>query len=72
MSGLSAYIHFGYISIDEIVSSVLNLNSKENWSIENLNLSQIGKKEFFHNNPSIYGFLDELLTWRDIGYLMFF
>ncbi len=72
VSGLSPYIHFGYISIDEIVTSVLNLNSKETWTIEKLNSSQVGKKEFFHKNPSIYGFLDELLTWRDIGYLMFF
>lgn len=71
VSGLSPYLHFGYISIDEIVSSVLNYNSPEKWAPDLLNYDRKGKKEFFHKRESINDFLDELLTWRDIGYLMF-
>ena len=72
-SSLSPYLHFGYISIDEIIEEVLNSYPTQSWSIEDLNFSQKGKREgFFHKNEYINSFLDELLTWRDIGYLMFF
>lgn len=72
-SGLSPYLHFGYISIDEIVSSVLNWNLKIKWAPDLLNPSNKGKKHgYFHKENSISDFLDELLTWRDIGYLTFY
>ncbi len=72
-TGLSPYLHFGYISIDEIVISVLNWKSKEKWAPDLLNSNHKGKKQgYFHKENSICDFLDELLTWRDIGYLTFF
>jgi deoxyribodipyrimidine photo-lyase len=72
-SGLSAYLHFGYISIDEIVIRVLSSVEKQKWAPDLLNVKDKGKKHgYFHSNTSVCDFLDELLTWRDIGYLMFF
>lgn len=72
VSGMSPYLHFGHISVEEIVPEVLNFDSKKGWSPDDLNESFRGKNEgFFHKNPSVNSFLDEILTWRDIGYLMF-
>lgn len=72
-SSLSPYLHFGYISVDEIIDEVLNFNSKEKWTVEELNFSQKGKREgFFCKEEYKNSFLDEILTWRDIGYLLFF
>ncbi|MCB1143479.1 MAG: deoxyribodipyrimidine photolyase [Leptospiraceae bacterium] len=70
---LSPYLHFGNISIDEILEKVLNYKRKSIWAPDLLNESSRGKREgYFHENDSINSFLDELLTWRDIGYLFFF
>ena len=71
-SALSPYLHFGHISVDEIITEVFNFNSKKEWTIKNLNSELKGDREkFFHSNPNINSYLDELLTWRDIGYLFF-
>ena len=69
---LSPYIHFGHISIDEIVTEVLNIDGKK-WAPDLINFSKKGKREdFFHKEEFVNSFLDEILTWREIGFLMFF
>ncbi|MCP5499382.1 MAG: deoxyribodipyrimidine photolyase [Leptospiraceae bacterium] len=71
VSGLSAYLHFGHISSEEIVRAVLSYY-KENWSPAELIPENRGKNSgFFSNSESVDGFLDELLTWRDISYQLF-
>lgn len=66
-SRLSSYLHFGHISIEEIADAVLN--SQGPWNISKLNPACNNKREgFFTDNPNIDGFLDEALTWRDIGF----
>lgn len=66
-SRLSAYLHFGHISIEEIADAVLH--SVGDWDVSKLNPSCNNKREgFFTDNPNIDGFLDEALTWRDIGF----
>ena len=71
-SSLSPYIHFGYLSIDEIVEEVLNFNLNQKWAPDLLNYTQKGKRElFFHKDDFVNSFLDEILTWRDIGFLLF-
>ncbi|ASP41978.1 FAD-binding protein [Leptospira interrogans] len=71
-SFLSPYIHFGHISQEEIVSEVLNWNLDGSWTPgviipENKN----SKEGYFHPDPNVNSFLDELITWRDVGFLMF-
>ena len=66
-SGLSPYLHFGHISIEEIVENVLATTG--DWSPEELRLHNRGKREgFFCDDPDVNSFLDEALTWRDVGF----
>jgi deoxyribodipyrimidine photo-lyase len=66
-SRLSPYLHYGHISIQEIVESVLNVSGE--WTPDQLNSSDRGKREgYFHKNPNVNSFLDEAITWRDLGY----
>ncbi|WP_411821979.1 deoxyribodipyrimidine photolyase [Leptospira sp. 'Mane'] len=71
VSGLSAYLHFGHISAEEIVLAVLE-NATEDWTPEELILKKPGDREnFYSKSVSANHYLDELITWRDIGYLFF-
>jgi deoxyribodipyrimidine photo-lyase len=66
-SGLSAYLRHGHISIEEIAEKVLNITGS--WSVERINPSSRGKREgYYDSDPNISSFLDESLTWRDVGY----
>jgi deoxyribodipyrimidine photo-lyase len=66
-SGLSPYLHFGHLSIEEAVEAVLATTGK--WSPEDLRLHNRGKRQgFFGDDPDVNSFLDEALTWRDVGF----
>ncbi|MDX1958139.1 MAG: deoxyribodipyrimidine photolyase [Leptospiraceae bacterium] len=70
VTGLSAYLHFGHISVEEIITEVLNFGTE--WSLEQLKNKKFGDRaSFFHQEEFVNLFLDELITWRDIGYLFF-
>jgi deoxyribodipyrimidine photo-lyase len=65
-SGLSPYLHFGHIAIEEVVARVLA--STGDWSPAVLNPSAVGRREnFFCRDPDVNSFLDQALTWRDLG-----
>ncbi|MCG6153282.1 deoxyribodipyrimidine photolyase [Leptospira bandrabouensis] len=71
-SGLSPYLHFGHIGIEEIFNAVLEISSKGKWNPERLSHQKPGDREhFYSDSTSANHFLDELITWRDIGYLFF-
>ncbi len=66
-SGLSPYMHFGHVSPHEVF---LELMSKAEWS-PNKNGKPNGKVNGFWNcDASTEAFLDQLLTWREIGFNM--
>jgi deoxyribodipyrimidine photo-lyase len=66
-SGLSAYLHFGHISIEQVVEDVLARSG--DWSLERLRPERCGKREgFFGVEADADAFLDEALTWRDLGF----
>jgi deoxyribodipyrimidine photo-lyase len=66
-SGLSPYLHFGHISIEEVVESVL-LTTGE-WTTGELRIHNRGKREgFFGDDADVNSFLDQALTWRDVGF----
>jgi deoxyribodipyrimidine photo-lyase len=66
-SRLSPWLHFGKISEYEIVKAVLN-HQPENWDISIIT-DQNGKREgFFKGHSYIEKFLDELITWREVGF----
>jgi deoxyribodipyrimidine photo-lyase len=66
-SGLSPYLHFGHISIEEVVEMVLATTGA--WTPGELRVHNRGKREgFFCDDPDVNAFLDEALTWRDVGF----
>jgi deoxyribodipyrimidine photo-lyase len=66
-SGLSPYLHYGHIGIDAVVEAVLDVAN--DFSIEALAKRRTGKRDgYYSNDVNISGFLDEAITWRDVGY----
>lgn len=67
-SGLSPYLHFGHISAHEIFQA---LTSAERWSPAKLGNNTSGKREgWWGTSPSAESWLDELVTWRELGFNM--
>jgi deoxyribodipyrimidine photo-lyase len=61
-SGLSPYLHFGHLSIEEVVTAVLPAELS-------LHPEAAGRREgFFGAGRDVEAFLDEALVWRDVGY----
>jgi deoxyribodipyrimidine photo-lyase len=67
-SGLSPYLHFGHISAHEAVHAVLQA---ESWSPDRVNPGARGRRSgWWGISESAESFLDELITWRELGYNM--
>ena len=67
-SGLSPYLHFGHISSHHVFKQ---LAKQEGWNPSHLSAKGGGKREGWWNmSPAAESFLDELITWREIGYNM--
>lgn len=67
-SGLSPYLHFGHVSAHEIFSRVAE---REEWSEDDLASDSQGSREgWWGMSPESEGFLDQLITWRELGYNM--
>jgi deoxyribodipyrimidine photo-lyase len=64
-SGLSPYLHFGHLSPHEVFVA---LAQREGWTPERLGDDRRGAKEgFWAMSAPAEGFLDELVTWREVG-----
>ncbi|RAL20483.1 deoxyribodipyrimidine photolyase [Lujinxingia litoralis] len=65
-SGLSPYLHFGHISAHQIFGE---LTRREGWSPEDIQAKNASKREgFWSMSPGAESFLDEVLTWREVGF----
>jgi deoxyribodipyrimidine photo-lyase len=65
-SGLSPYLHFGQISPHQIFAA---LAEREGWTPEKLTAERRGAKAgFWGMTPAAESFLDELVTWRELGF----
>jgi deoxyribodipyrimidine photo-lyase len=66
-SRLSPYMHYGHLSIQEIVERVLTHRGE--WSPKEIDSTKKNKREgYYHRDPNVNSFLDEAITWRDVGY----
>lgn len=66
-SRLSPYLHFGHISVEEVVEEVLD--AAGDFDLEGLAARKRGKRDgFYSDNADVNSFLDEAITWRDLGY----
>ena len=64
-SGLSPHLHFGHVSAHQLVSAVLD---HEDWAPDRIG-DAIGKNlGFWNTSPSAEGLLDQVLTWRELGF----
>ena len=67
-SQLSPYLHFGQISTHEIFARVME---REDWSPARLADRPTGSREgWWGASGEAEGFLDEIVTWRELGYNM--
>ncbi len=65
-SGLSPYLHFGHVSVHEVFHE---LARREGWSPGRLAEKATGKREgWWGMSEPAEAFLDELITWRELGY----
>jgi deoxyribodipyrimidine photo-lyase len=67
-SGLSPYLHWGHVSVHEIFHA---LAKHEHWTPSQLGPPNGGSREgWWRMSPGAEGFLDELVTWRELGFNM--
>ena len=67
-SGLSPYLHFGHVATHQIFGAIA---ACEQWSPDRLGGSARGAKEgWWGMSPAAERFLDEAVTWRELGYNM--
>ncbi len=65
-SGFSPYLHFGHLSSHQVVDAI---GRREEWTPFQLNDPVNGARHGWWNLPeALESFLDELVTWRELGY----
>lgn len=64
-SNLSPYLHFGHISPHEIMERLIEANG---WNPSRLGKANGKMTGFWNMNEHSEAFLDQLLTWREIGF----
>jgi deoxyribodipyrimidine photo-lyase len=63
-SRLSFHLHYGHLSMDEVVAAVLG----GKWKPDDINAKTRNRDDYFCRDPNVNGYLDEAITWRDVGY----
>jgi deoxyribodipyrimidine photo-lyase len=67
-SGLSPYLHFGHLSVHDVFSRLM---TRERWTTRSLGVRSKGQREgWWGVSPAAEAFLDELVTWREVGFNM--
>ena len=67
-SGLSPWLHFGHVSTHQIFSE---LSQNEGWTLDRLSNKTNGAREgWWGMSNNAEAFLDELVTWREVGFNM--
>ncbi|QDU22815.1 cryptochrome/DNA photolyase family protein [Urbifossiella limnaea] len=70
-SRLSPYLRFGHVAIEDVIDAVFG--TLGDWSPAEINPTAKGKRDdFYSRDASVNGFLDEAITWRDVGRQFFF
>ena len=65
VSGLSPYLHFGHISPHQVFAGIAK---QESWSPDRIVSKLAGQRGWMGMSDSAEGFLDQLITWRELGY----
>ncbi|TWU58653.1 Deoxyribodipyrimidine photo-lyase [Rubripirellula tenax] len=68
-SGLSPHLHFGHLSAHELV---LRLLERENWTPDKASPANGKNHGFWNTSEAAEAFLDQVLTWREMGFNLSF
>ncbi|MDP1569162.1 MAG: hypothetical protein Q8L86_04090 [Vicinamibacterales bacterium] len=68
-SQLSPYLHWGHISTHEVFHTLM---AREGWIGDVASRATGGREGWWGVSPAAESFLDELITWRELGYNMTF
>ena len=68
-TGLSPHLHFGHISTHEIIQKLLE---RENWTPAHASPANGKNHGFWNTSEPAEAFLDQLLTWREMGFNLSF
>jgi deoxyribodipyrimidine photo-lyase len=66
-SGLSPYLHFGHLGAHELFARVIDM---EGWTPDELLPEARGSRPGWGMGESATDFVDQLVTWRELGYNM--
>jgi deoxyribodipyrimidine photo-lyase len=66
-SGLSAYLHFGHIGAHQLVAAMMDRGL---WSPDRVETSARGSRAGWGTPEAAGAFLDQLVTWRELGFNM--
>ncbi len=67
-SGLSPYLHFGHIAVQRVFDEVTRL---ADWTPDQVSSESNGSSSgWWGASEEVESFLDELITWRELGYNM--
>lgn len=66
-SQLSPWLHFGKLSTYEIIHAVLQ-HQPDDWSLDQITYNNGSRGRFFNGDSNISKFMDELITWREVGF----
>lgn len=67
-SGLSPYLHFGHLSVHQVFSETMR---RAGWQPPRVSAKATGRShDWWGVEGAVESFLDELITWREIGYNM--
>jgi deoxyribodipyrimidine photo-lyase len=66
-SRLSPYLHFGHISSVEVAASAL---AREGWVGHTASRATGAREGWWGASPAVEGFLDQVVTWRELGFNM--
>ena len=64
-SGLSPYLHFGHLSAHQVFAG---LAQREEWTRERIVDTRKGQRGWYGMGEAAEAFLDELVTWRELGF----
>jgi deoxyribodipyrimidine photo-lyase len=67
-SNLSPYLHFGHVSVHQIFDRIM---AHENWFFDRISTKATGSRSgWWGMSEAAEAFLDELITWRELGFNM--
>jgi deoxyribodipyrimidine photo-lyase len=67
-SGLSPYLHFGHLSVHQVFAQVMQ---QAGWNTDRISAKVNGSSTgWWGLQEHVESFLDELITWRELGYNM--